>query len=201
MPFKRFQKLEKVQLRSISVSEIFVSFDKCWKTKDEIAIHTLCIKFLLSPKSQVSKIVVLENPAWALASGHVLSLKGNATDFGFLKLLLLLLQALPENRFRGDVLFLCHPPGVLHISATSLCFEGILLLCALRVCTILPEQGAPTCRISLIAAILTNFKQVLALPSKCVGNKNWSTESSPIYIYTLYSQHRLIARLLNILLV
>ena len=67
----------------------------------------------------------------------MLSLKGNATDFGFLKLLLLL-QALPENRFRGDVLFLCHPPGVLHISATSICFEGILLLCALRVCTILP---------------------------------------------------------------
>ena len=97
-----------------------------------------CIKFLLSQKSEVSKIVVLENPAWALASGHVLSLKGNATDFGFLKLLLLLLQALPENRFRGDVLFLCHPPGVLHISATSICFEGILLLCALRVCTILP---------------------------------------------------------------
>ena len=117
MPFKRFQKLEKVQLRSISVSEIFVSFDKCWKTKDEITIHTLCIKFLLSPKSQVSKIVVLENPALALASGHVLSLKGNATDFGFLKLLLLL-QALPENRFRRDVLFLCHSPGVCttHIS-------------------------------------------------------------------------------------
>ena len=34
-----------------------------------------CIKFLLSQKSEVSKIVVLENPAWALASGHVLSLK------------------------------------------------------------------------------------------------------------------------------
>ena len=101
--------------------------------------------------------------------------EGNATDFGFLKLLLLLLlQALPENRFRGDVLFLCHPPGVLHISATSICFEGILLLCALRlrVCTILPGQGASTCRISLIAAILTDFKQVLALPSKCVGSKN-----------------------------
>ena len=51
------------------------------------------------------------------------------------------------------------------------------------------SSHSPTCRISLIAAILTDFKQVLALPSKCVGNNNWSTESSPMitHLHTVQS--------------
>ena len=59
-------------------------------------------------------IMVLKSPAGVLAC-HVLSLRENATDFGFL---LLLLQALPQNSFGLGVLFLCHP-GVctIYISA------------------------------------------------------------------------------------
>ena len=205
MPFKRFQKLEKVQLRSISVSEIFVSFDKCWKTKDEITIHTLCIKFLLSPKSQVSKIVVLENPAWALASGHVLSLKEMRLTLAFSSCCCCFFKHCLKIGSAGMYYFYATRPVYYTYQLLLYMLWGystfMCTTCLYYTTWTSSGQGAPTCRISLIAAILTNFKQVLALPSKCVGNKNWSTESSPIYIYTLYSQHRLIARLLNILLV
>ena len=61
--------------------------------------------------------MVLKSPA-GVPGCHVFSLRENATDFGFL---ILLLQALPENRLCLDVLFLCHmgvlflcQPGVLH---------------------------------------------------------------------------------------
>ena len=149
-----------MQLRSKSVSEIFLSFDKWWNTMDEITINSLCIDFNSARrrvrfqrfwfwKSQL-KFWLLLATCWVwremrltLAFSSCCCLKIGSAGMYYFYATRCTTYQLPWYAFRVR-------------SSLKIAF-----MCT----TWTISSHSPTCRISLIAAILTDFKQVLALTS------------------------------------